>query len=123
MRLDFERRIEAAIRVHETWMTNLRDAIAAGSSPLSVETVERDNTCPIGRWLADEIPPEVRSTVLYTRSKLRHAQFHRDAARVLALALARDPEAGRAIAPGGFFAATASELRAVLYEWREHARA
>ncbi len=111
VRVDFERRIDAAIRVHETWMANLREAIATGSSPLSVETVELDDICPIGTWLAHEIPPEVRSTVLYTRSKLRHKQFHRDAARVLSLAFARDP------------ASTASELRAVLYEWREHARA
>jgi hypothetical protein len=123
VRAEFERRIEAAIGVHETWMANLREAIATGASPLSVETVERDTICPIGRWLAEEIPAEVRSTVLYTRSKLRHAQFHRDAARVLALAFARDPAASAAIAPGGFFATTASELRAVLYEWREHARA
>ncbi len=123
VRAAFEEQIDQAIGVHESWMVDLTRATETGISALSIEVVASAEECAIGRWLAEGIPPALRSTVLYARSKMRHAAFHEAAARVLTLAFARDPAARAALKAGGFFADTARELRATLDAWREHARA
>lgn len=109
--------ITAAIAAHHAWMGRLKTAAEYGRSSVDVETTAKEDVCPIGIWLTREISASLKARPLYTRSRTLHAQFHKEAARVLGLALARDPRAKAEIADGSAFAAVASELRRTLYDW------
>jgi chemoreceptor zinc-binding protein len=112
-----KQQITAAIAAHHAWMGRLRTAAEYGRSSVDVETTSKEDACPIGIWLTRDISPSLKARPLYARSRTLHAQFHKEAARVLTLALARDPRAKTELAEGGTFAAVAGELRHTLYDW------
>jgi hypothetical protein len=112
-----KQQITAAIAAHHAWMGRLRTAAEYGRSSVDVETTSKEDACPIGIWLTRDISPPLKARPLYARSRTLHAQFHKEAARVLTLALARDPRAKSELAEGGAFAAVAGELRHTLYDW------
>ena len=109
--------ITAAIAAHHGWMGKLKTAADFGRSSLDVTTTAKEDACPVGAWLTGGISPALRATPLYTRTRALHARFHREAARILTLALARDPRARTELAEGGAFAGIAGELRHALNEW------
>ena len=112
-----KQQITAAIAAHHAWMGRLRTAAEYGRSSVDVETPAKEDACPIGIWLTRDISPPLKARPLYARSRTLHAQFHKEAARVLTLALARDPRAKSELADGGTFSAVAGELRHTLYDW------
>lgn len=112
-----KQQITAAIAAHHAWMGRLRTAAEYGRSSVDVETTAKEDVCPIGIWLTRDISPALKARPLYARSRTLHAQFHKEAARVLGLALARDPRAKSELAEGGAFAHVAGELRRTLYDW------
>jgi len=112
-----KQQITAAIAAHHAWMGRLKTAAEYGRSSVDVETTAKDDVCPIGIWLTREISPALKARPLYSRSRSLHAQFHREAARVLGMALARDTRAKGELAEGSAFTAVASELRRTLYDW------
>jgi hypothetical protein len=111
-----KQQITAAIAAHHAWMGRLRTAAEYGRSSVDVATTAKEDACPIGIWLTRDISPSLKARPLYARSRTLHAQFHKEAARVLTLALARDPRAKGELADGAF-AQVASDLRHTLYDW------
>ncbi|HEV3088885.1 MAG TPA: CZB domain-containing protein [Candidatus Elarobacter sp.] len=112
-----KQQITAAIAAHHAWMGRLKTAAEYGRSSVDVETTAKEDACPIGIWLTREISPSLKARPLYSRSRTLHAQFHKEASRVLGLALARDARAKSELAEGSQFASVAGELRRTLYDW------
>ncbi len=112
-----KQQITAAIAAHHAWMGRLKTAAEYGRSSVDVATTAKDDVCPIGIWLTREISPSLKARPLYERTRMLHAQFHREAARVLGLGLARDPKAKTELGDSGSFSHVAGELRRTLYDW------
>ncbi|MDB5073372.1 MAG: uncharacterized protein JWM87_4483 [Candidatus Eremiobacteraeota bacterium] len=112
-----KQQITAAIAAHHAWMGRLKTAAEYGRSSVDVATTQKEDVCPIGIWLTREISSSLKARPLYERTRGLHAQFHREAARTLGLALARDPKAKTELAEGGTFSHVANELRRTLYDW------
>jgi hypothetical protein len=90
---DFVREINAAIQAHDEWKERLLAAVEAGSSDLHPDQVREDGLCVFGQWLASAAA-DLRASLHYERVRDLHAQFHRAAADVLALALSgKGPQA------------------------------
>ena len=68
-------------------MEELRDAIDTGTSDIDTSTAGRDNLCEFGKWLHSDVPASQKGSPHYTACVTLHAQFHKAAAEVLALAL------------------------------------
>jgi len=112
-----KQQITAAIAAHHAWMGRLKTAAEYGRSSIDVATTQKDDVCPVGIWLTREISPSLKARPLYERTRTLHAQFHREAARILTLALARDPNAKNELADGRAFSRVATDLRGTLYDW------
>ncbi len=80
-------KIDNAISAHTNWFIRLRVAINEGTSQFSPENVRPDNNCDFGKWLYGDFPPQVKGTPLYSEIKTLHAEFHKEAAHILELAL------------------------------------
>jgi len=116
-KVTLKQQITAAIAAHHAWTGRLKTAAEYGRSSVDVETTAKEDVCPIGIWLTREISASLKARPLYARCRSLHAQFHREAARVLGMALARDTLAKDELAEGSAFTAVASELRRTLYDW------
>ncbi len=109
--------VKNAIAMHNTWLSRLKDAAATGRSEYSVATVSRDDICPIGIWLSENLAPELRDSPLRVITAARHAVFHRSAARLLSLALAGDPSVAASLERGGDFQMVDSLMLDALEDW------
>jgi hypothetical protein len=119
---DMAQQITRAIGVHGQWNARLTKAIAAGASDFEVATVRRDDKCEFGSWLHHSIKSQARASARYARVRDLHAQFHLEAARVLALAVSgHKSEAGHAMAPGGAFSKISGELTSEMMSWQSEA--
>jgi methyl-accepting chemotaxis protein len=113
--------IGKAIGAHGLWKVRLRDAIAAGVSEMTPAQVEADNLCVFGMWLHGLTEPDTRSEHYDTVHSL-HKAFHREAARVLRLALTGSRvEASQALEIGGAFAIASAALTRAMINWRKAA--
>ncbi len=81
-------KIDAAISAHSEWFIKLRVAINEGTSQFKPETVRTDNQCEFGKWLYGKFPAELKESESFSQIKKLHAEFHREAGSILALALA-----------------------------------
>ncbi len=117
--------INNAIAAHGTWKLRLADAIDKGSFEMTAEQVAVDNRCAFGTWLHGvELPAADKATDSYRTVLKLHADFHREAAAVLRLALAgKKEEAKDALAPGSAYAHTSAELTRAMMAWRQRAAA
>ena len=112
-------RIVHAIAAHAKWKFYLREAIETGTSEWTVDEVRVDNRCEFGMWL-QALPPDDRKTEHWENVCRLHAQFHKEAAEVLKLALAgRREEAEAAIAQGSRFAKVSTKLTITMTAWRK----
>ena len=108
-----------AIAAHAKWKFYLRQAIETGTSEWTVAEVRPDNRCDFGTWLR-ALPPEDRDSQNWDEVSRLHAEFHREAAEVLKLALAgRREEAEAAIAQGGRFAKVSTKLTITMTAWQK----
>jgi hypothetical protein len=80
-------KIDNAISAHTNWFIRLRVAISEGISQFKPENVRPDNNCDFGKWLYGDFPQQVKGTPLYSEIKTLHAEFHKEAAHILELAL------------------------------------
>lgn len=113
--------ISKAIGAHGMWKGMLRTAIETGKFDKPVEIVCQDNQCAFGRWLYS-LDADTRRGPRCQRVRTLHAEFHREAARVLELALAgRKGEADREMAFGGRFANSSAALTAEMMKWKTEA--
>jgi len=121
----FTDEIGAAIGAHGKWKVRLADAIEAGTFDLTVEQVKADNLCAFGKWLhGAEIPAGEKLADSYKTVLRLHAEFHREAANVLGLALAHEKEqALKALAPDSPYGHASAALTRAMMAWRQRAAA
>lgn len=111
--------IVRGIASHAKWKYRLRQAIDTGTSEWTVPTVRVDDQCDFGTWLRS-LPPEDQAGEHWKIVHERHAEFHRAAADVLALALGgRKAEAEAAIAIGSRFAEVSKQLTLAMMAWKK----
>lgn len=117
--------INSAIAAHGTWKLRLADAIDKGTFEMTAEQVAIDNRCAFGTWLhGTDLSAADKTTDSYSTVLKLHAQFHREAAAVLRLALAgKKEDAKDALAPGSTYAHTSAELTRAMMAWRTRAAA
>lgn len=117
--MDFSRFIAA----HSQWKLRLRKAIDTGGADVTVEMIKVDDKCEFGRYFYS-LPSEVRAGDLAKLVREKHAAFHVEAARVLAMALAgKKLEANRALDLGSEFAKLSADLTRLLMEWQRKSAA
>jgi hypothetical protein len=85
--MSYTEKIDSAVSAHTNWFIKLRMAINEGQSQFSPENVRPDNNCEFGKWLYGDFPSKAKSTPLFLEIKTLHGEFHREAARILELAL------------------------------------
>ena len=116
---DFIEQAQAAMRAHTQWKARLNKAIETGSSEFVVDVVRLDDRCDFGKWLhgqAGSTDPH------YVEVKRLHAEFHTEAARILALAVGGKPaEATAAMAPRTPFTRASASLVLALTAWERAA--
>jgi len=111
----FAEQVQAAIGAHGMWKARLRQAIDTGSSEFKVETVSQDNQCAFGKWLYGEGRNSFPSAADHEQVRRLHADFHREAARILGLAVTgHAKEATAAMEPNTPFSRASSTLIATL---------
>ncbi|CAK0764524.1 hypothetical protein WCLP8_360004 [uncultured Gammaproteobacteria bacterium] len=112
-------RISYAISCHSAWKTRLRLAIEAGAGGLVVEDIVQDDRCAFGQWLHGPDFAQIGDDSDYQLVLYLHAQFHKVAAEIYALAKSGNVVAAkRAMGAGGAFAAISLRLVKSLTAWR-----
>ena len=112
-----------AIGAHAQWKLRLKTAIDTGKSEWTVERVSPDNLCDFGKWLYS-LPESDRKKENWQKIRALHAEFHREAAKVLNLALrGAQAEARELMAFGSAYAKVSSRLTWEMMEWRKAASA
>ena len=117
--------IVKAFAAHAEWKARVGDAVARGTSEFTVADIEPDNLCVFGQWLyGDEITAEEKASGGYEEVCRLHARFHKEAARVLELALGGKLwEAAATMGDGSAYANASVELLNALAAWHERAAA
>ena len=111
--------ISKAIGAHAQWKLRLKQAIDTGKSEWTVERVNPDNLCDFGKWLYS-LPEVEQQKENWQRIRALHAEFHREAAKVLGLALrGAQAEARQLMAFGSVYANVSSKLTWTMMEWRK----
>lgn len=114
--------IDSAIGAHGLWKMQLRSAIRSGRSDMTVPQASGDCNCKFGQWLHDPaFDPSHRSTVPHTVISRVHAEFHREAGKVLQLALGGSGAAADAALEGPFTEVSEKLVRALL-KWKGELR-
>lgn len=119
--MNIQEEIRKAIGAHGMWKQNLRSAIDSGKSEHSTATVCQDNQCAFGKWLYS-VDATIKSSSRWQCVKTAHAEFHREAARVLDLALAgKKKEADDGLAFTSNFGNASAKLTKEMMEWMKEA--
>ena len=118
-----EEAIDRALLAHGDWKRRLAQAIDRDGEGLSIQVVKSDDLCEFGLWLYRDLDDSIKSLPIYERARQLHAEFHREAGRVLAMAQSKHRfEAKDAIEPDSQFARLSGALTLVLDKWRFRAR-
>ncbi len=111
--------IDKAIAAHATWKVRLRKAIAEGKSEVTPAGASVDNQCEFGKWLYS-LPANDREGQDWKKVREHHAMFHKEAGKVLGLALAgKKAEADNGLANGSPFGKISVELTSALMRWKK----
>jgi chemoreceptor zinc-binding protein len=109
--------IKKAIGAHGAWKQRLRTAVDTGKSEFKPDLVGRDDQCDFGRWLYGPSAAAAKGKDYDTCRQL-HADFHRQAADVLRLALAGQKEkAMQAIGEDSKYAGVSGKLTMAMMSW------
>lgn len=110
--------IDRMIEAHSTWKTHFHLAISAGHHDVNSGSVAADAECPLGKWLHDTPAEEKRGTD-YHNVKVLHAEFHREAGKIVEMATSgRRDEALSNLAFAGPYGSASGKLVLALYEWK-----
>ena len=117
---DIKHQINAAIGVHGMWKTRIRSAAETGMSEWKPDFVSSSHNCDFGKWL-DSFPEEAKQGDHKTVATL-HADFHKEAAKVLTTALSgAKADAAKAISRGSAYETLTLKLTKAMMEWRDRA--
>jgi len=115
---ELKEQIRLAIGVHGMWKTRINSAAQTGMSEWKPELVESGHNCDFGKWL--DSFPEAGKGAEYKKVFSIHADFHKEAARVLKMALnGQRAEALKAMAVGGAYDTLTTSLTRAMMEWRD----
>jgi len=110
--------IVGGIGAHGKWKQRLLDAIKTGQSEWTPSIVCQDNQCDFGKWLYS-CSAEEQSSPHYNNVKGLHADFHKNAADVLTLALAgKKVEAEKAIDFDSTYSQASGALTKEMLSWK-----
>ena len=114
------REINKAIAAHGMWKARLHDAILNGNSEYDPATVSTDTACEFGKWF-HAIPVAARSNEFWPKIQELHARFHKEAGRILQLAVSgkTDEAHEQMMDLQGAFVTISSELTNTLYAWKK----
>ena len=116
--MQIEQQIQKAIEAHGEWKQRLDNSIATGQSTHSVAIVCQDNQYALGRWLYS-LDATVKSSTRWRCVQTTHAEFHREAAQILELALAGDKRTARGrMTYSAPFTGLSNRLIAELTAWK-----
>lgn len=111
--------VEKAIGAHAQWKVRLRQAVDSGTSDISVPDASSDRKCAFGQWLyGGTLVKAFDRSPTAQRIRQLHADFHKEAGRILGLAVAgrrREAEAALAITEpfNGISSQLVAQLKAV----------
>ncbi|MDT8384115.1 MAG: CZB domain-containing protein [Gammaproteobacteria bacterium] len=112
--------ISKGIGAHGMWKQRLVSAISSGQSEWTPDTVCQDNQCEFGKWLY-ACSAQEKSSPHFGEVKNLHAQFHKEAAGVLTMALAnKKDEATKAIAVGSKYHVISTNLTKEMMAWHNN---
>ena len=115
--IDIQANIKKAIGSHGMWKTRLQEAIASGKSEFTVSGVSADNNCDFGKWLRGDLSLRAGSAH-YDKVRQLHAEFHKEVARILGLALAgKKAEALKAMESKTPYVKLSSDLTSEMMAW------
>ncbi|MBP9864648.1 CZB domain-containing protein [Patescibacteria group bacterium] len=115
-----EEQIDKAIGRHGMWKSELRTAIDTGQSTFDPKVVRMDNQCEFGKWLLQDIDHDMKKSETYKTIVGYHADFHKEAARILEMALNGDRvQAEEEMNLGSKFSAMSAALTTSMVEWKK----
>ncbi len=110
-------KIAQGVSSHSKWKQRLIDAISTGQSQWTPDVVCKDDQCEFGKWLYS-CEEQDRSSPHYAAVKTLHAEFHKEAAEVLAFALSnKKQQAMDAIKTGSKYLVTSTKLTQEMMAW------
>ena len=112
--------INKAIGAHGMWKQRIKDVIHSGQSQITPEKAEVDNQCEFGKWFC-ALPQADRACAFAGKVKELHAQFHKEAASVLRLALAgKKQDAEKGLEPSAPFGKISGSLTLAMMDWKKN---
>jgi hypothetical protein len=112
-------KITKFIAAHAKWKHQLKTAIDTAQSNQTADDVAHEDRCEFGLWLLS-LPKEDQNTAQWQKVRSLHADFHKAAADVLAMALAgKKDDANAEMAFGGNFAKVSANLTVAMTEWKQ----
>jgi len=111
--------ITKAVGAHGLWKQRITLAIKDGRSDTDPAHVEMDNQCDFGKWLYG-LPSVDQNSEHFKRVKVLHANFHKEAAKVLRLAITGQKAAAeKSLDLGGAYAKSSSDLTLAMMNWKK----
>ena len=111
--------ITKAIGAHGAWKRRLEAVIKDGRSDVGPEKVEPDNRCDFGKWLYS-LPVTDQNSAQFKKIQALHATFHKEAARVISMALSGDVAgAEKSMGFGGAYSSISADLTGAMMDWKK----
>lgn len=110
--------IEKATAAHAFWKIRLRSAINRGEIDVAVADIARDDRCEFGKWLYSlTVPRDEKGSDHHATVRRLHADFHKAAARVAELAVARRKDEAALLLNGGDYTRLSDRLTQAMKAW------
>ncbi len=112
---------QTALDSHVKWKARLRASIEDGSGePIDQDKVARDDCCALGQWIAGVGSRDFGHLPAFAEMQARHAEFHRSAGEVLALARAGHRDEALRMLDEGDYARASDQLTTTLVDLLAH---
>jgi hypothetical protein len=109
--LDFR----AVIEAHMEWEVRLRNFIEGkGKELLTVEFIEKDNNCILGKWIYNIKDEKLLNTFEFKLLRSIHACFHLQAAEVLKSSIKGNKQAALALLDSGDYTYYSDKVKLLL---------
>ncbi|WNO08659.1 CZB domain-containing protein [Teredinibacter sp. KSP-S5-2] len=117
--MEVKEEIGKAITAHDHWKQKLRQAIDTGECESTPDRVKQDYNCSFGKWLHQRIDENQKHSEYYEAVVSIHADFHKEAGKILELALTGQKEKANALMRlGGDFSTISTKLTTLMKEWQ-----